>query len=94
MQAVVALVSHAASMNDSKVILVGHSAGGMMISYVTELVPDLLLAVVYLSGFLTPLAMLMCESMISALSPGLFAGDPTATGELLAERGSTRGLDG
>ena len=35
-QAVVALVKEAASLSDGKVILVGHSAGGMTISAVAE----------------------------------------------------------
>jgi len=82
-QAVVALVKEAASL--SKVILVGHSAGGMTISAVAEQVPDLLLAVVYLAGFLVPngmplLAMLQHETLSSALAPRLFVGDPAAIG--------------
>ncbi len=84
-QAVVALVKEAASMSDGKVILVGHSAGGMVISAVAEQVPELLAAVVYIAGFMVPnglslLAMLPHESMSSALSPGLFVGDPVAIG--------------
>jgi pimeloyl-ACP methyl ester carboxylesterase len=67
------------------VILVGHSAGGMLISAVAEQVPELLAAVVYIAGFMVPnglslLAMLPHESMSSALSPGLFVGDPLALG--------------
>jgi pimeloyl-ACP methyl ester carboxylesterase len=84
-QAVVALVKEAASLSDGKVILVGHSAGGMTISAVAEQVPNLLLAVVYLAGFMVPngmplLAMLQHETFSSALSPGLFVGDPIAIG--------------
>ncbi len=84
-QAVVALVKEAASLSDGKVILVGHSAGGMTISAVAEQVPNLLLAVVYLSGFLVPngmplLAMLQHETLSSALAPRLFVGDPAAIG--------------
>jgi pimeloyl-ACP methyl ester carboxylesterase len=84
-QAVVALVKEAASLSDGKVILVGHSAGGMTISAVAEQVPNLLLAVVYLSGFLVPngmplLAMLQHESLSSALAPRLFVGDPIVIG--------------
>jgi pimeloyl-ACP methyl ester carboxylesterase len=79
-EAVIALVRHAAAISDGKVILVGHSAGGMTVSAVAEQVPSLLLAVVYLSGFLVPnglplLAMLQHQSMSSALSPGLFIGN-------------------
>ena len=84
-QAVVALVKEAASLGDGKVILVGHSAGGMTISAVAEQVPELLAAVVYIAGFMVPnglslLAMLPHEAMSSALSPGLFVGDPAAIG--------------
>jgi pimeloyl-ACP methyl ester carboxylesterase len=93
-QAVVALVKDAASLGDGKVILVGHSAGGMTISAVAEQVPDLLLAVVYLAAFMVPngmplLAMLQHESMSSALAPGLFVGDPAAIGATRIHAGST-----
>jgi pimeloyl-ACP methyl ester carboxylesterase len=93
-QAVVALVNEAASLSDGKVILVGHSAGGMTISAVAEQVPNLLLAVVYLSGFMVPngmplLAMLQHETMSSALAPGLFVGDPVAIGATRINVGST-----
>jgi pimeloyl-ACP methyl ester carboxylesterase len=93
-QAVVALVNEAASLNDSKVILVGHSAGGMTISAVAERVPNLLLAVVYLAGFLVPngmplFAMSQHETLSSALSPKLFVGDPAAIGATRIHAGST-----
>jgi pimeloyl-ACP methyl ester carboxylesterase len=93
-QAVVALVKEAASLSDGKVILVGHSAGGMTISAVAEQVPNLLLAVVYLSGFLVPngmplLAMLQHETLSSALAPGLFVGDPAAIGATRINAAST-----
>jgi pimeloyl-ACP methyl ester carboxylesterase len=93
-RAVVALVKEAASLSDGKVILVGHSAGGMTISAVAEVVPDLLLAVVYLAGFMVPngmtlLAMLQHETLSSALAPGLFVGDPAAIGATRIHVGST-----
>jgi pimeloyl-ACP methyl ester carboxylesterase len=92
-QAVIALVK-AASLCDGKVILVGHSAGGMTISAVAERVPNLLLAVVYIAGFMVPngmplLAMLQDETMSSALSPGLFVGDPAVIGATRINAGST-----
>jgi pimeloyl-ACP methyl ester carboxylesterase len=92
-RAVVALVRQAVSLGDGKVILVGHSAGGMTISAVAEQVPDLLLAVVYLAGFLVPngmplLAMLQHESLSSALAPQLFIGDPVAIGATRINAGS------
>ena len=93
-RAVVALVKEAASLSNGKVILVGHSAGGMTISAVAERVPNLLLAVVYLAGFLVPnglplLAMSQHETLSSALSPGLFVGDPAAIGATRIHVGST-----
>jgi pimeloyl-ACP methyl ester carboxylesterase len=93
-QAVVTLVKEAALLSDGKVILVGHSAGGVTISAVAEQVPDLLLAVVYLAGFMLPngmplLAMLQHESLSSALAPGLFVGDPIAIGATRIHAGST-----
>ena len=92
--AVVALVKEAASLSGGKVILVGHSAGGMTISAVAEQVPHLLLAVVYLAGFMVPngtplLAMLQHETLSSALAPGLFVGDPAAIGVTRIHAGST-----
>jgi pimeloyl-ACP methyl ester carboxylesterase len=93
-QAVVALVKEAASLGDGKVILVGHSAGGMTISAVAEQVPHLLLAVVYLAGFMVPngmplLAMLQHKTLSSALAPALFVGDPIAIGATRIHAGST-----
>src|SRR6202451_1670195 len=93
-QAIVALVKEAASLSGGKVILVGLSAGGMTISAVAEQVPNLLLAVVYLAGFMVPngmplLAMLQHETLSSALSPGLFVGDPAAIGATRIHAGST-----
>jgi pimeloyl-ACP methyl ester carboxylesterase len=93
-QAVVALVKEAASLSDGKIVLVGHSAGGMTISAVAEQVPNLLLAVVYLAGFMVPngmplLAMLQHETLSSALAPGLFVGDPAAIGATRIHGGST-----
>ena len=92
-QAVVALVKEAASLSD-RVILVGHSAGGMTISAVAEQVPNLLRAVVYLAGFMVPngislLAMLQHETLSEALAPGLFVGDPAAIGATRIHVGST-----
>src|SRR5260370_38349874 len=82
-QAVVALIKEAASFSDGKVILVGHSAGGMTISAVAEPVPNLLLAIVYIAGVMGPkgmplLASLPHETMSSAHALGLFGGGPRA----------------
>jgi pimeloyl-ACP methyl ester carboxylesterase len=83
-QAVIAAVEAAASLSD-RVILVGHSAGGMTISAAAERIPESLTAVVYLAAFMVPngmslLDMLPHESMSTALSHGLFVGDPIAIG--------------
>jgi pimeloyl-ACP methyl ester carboxylesterase len=93
-QAVVALVKEAASLGDGKVVLVGHSAGGMTISAVAEQVPNRLLGVVYLAAFMVPngmslLAMLQHESLSSAMAPRLFVGDPMAIGATRIHAGST-----
>jgi pimeloyl-ACP methyl ester carboxylesterase len=92
--AVAALVEEAVSRYGCKVILVGHSAGGMTISAVAERVPKLLLAIVYLAAFMVPngvtlLAMLQHEALASALAPGLFVGDPVAIGATRIHAGST-----
>ncbi len=93
-QAVVALVKEAEALSDGKVVLVGHSAAGMTISAVAERIPNLLLAIVYLAGFMAPngatlLAMLQHETMSSALAPRLFVGDPAAIGATRIHAGST-----
>ena len=92
-RAVVALVREAASLGDGRVILVGHSAGGLTNSAVAEQVPDLLFAVVYLSGFMLPNGMqlftlLQHETMSSSLGPGLFIGNPAAIGATRIHAGS------
>lgn len=94
-EAVVKLVEEAAVFGGGKVVLVGHSAGGMTVSAVAERVPHLLAAIVYIAGFMVPtgmplLTMLLHETMSSALSPGLFIGDPVAIG---ATRINPRSMD-
>lgn len=66
----------------------------MTVSAVAERVPELLLAVVYLAGFMVPkgmplLTMLQHETMSSALAPKLFIGDPIAIGATRIHAGST-----
>lgn len=83
-QAVILAVREAAALSE-KIVLVGHSAGGITISAVAEQIPELLSAVVYLAGYMVPpglslLAMFQHSSMSEALSTGLFVGDPIATG--------------
>lgn len=95
-QAVMAVVRQAAAGGDANVILIGHSAGGTTVSAVAEQVPELLLAVVYISDFMAPsglslLDMLMHESLSSALTRGLFVGDPAAIGATRIHPGSRDG---
>lgn len=92
-QAVATVVREAALRGDGKVVLVGHSAGGLTISAVAERVPELLSAIVYLSGFMLPngmqvFEMLQHETMSSSLGPGLFLGDPAVTGATRIHVGS------
>jgi len=91
--AVVALVETAAARGNGRVILLGHSAGGISVSAAAEEIPDRLQAVVYLSGFLVPpgqnlLAMLMHDTMSEALAPKLFIGDPAVIGATRIHAGS------
>jgi len=93
-EAVVALVEEAASLAGAKVLLVGHSAGGVSVAAAAERIPGRLEALVFLAGFMVPsgmslLAMLTHESMASALSPGLFVGDPGAIGATRIDPRST-----
>ncbi len=91
--AVVALIETAAARGNGKVVLVGHSAGGVSVSAAAEAAPERLQAVVYLSGFLAPpgqnlLAMLTHETMSQALGPKLFIGDPAVIGATRIHAGS------
>ncbi|MEO5492853.1 MAG: alpha/beta hydrolase [Sphingomonas sp.] len=84
-EAVIGVVTDAAARSGGRVFLVGHSAGGMVISAVAERIPEQLAAIVYIAGFMVPkglslLEMLPHGSMSSALSVGLFVGDPATIG--------------
>jgi len=85
--AVIAAVKAAARRGNGKVVLAGHSLGGITVSPVAEAVPELLHAVVYVTAFMLPpgmpaIAMIQHESMAAALVPGLFMADPGAVGAL------------
>lgn len=85
--AAIEAVTSAAARGNGKVVLVGHSLGGITVSPVAEAVPDLLHAAVYLTAFMLPpgmpaIAMIQHESMASALVPGLFMADPATVGAL------------
>ena len=47
-----ALVAHAAAKIEGKIILVGHSMGGLVITQAAEILPDRLTSLVYISGLL------------------------------------------
>lgn len=85
--AVIEAVRSAAKQGNGKVVLVGHSLGGITLSPVAEAIPELLHAAVYLTAFLLPpgmpaIAMIQHESMAAALVPGLFMADPMQVGAL------------
>jgi len=85
--AVLALIDEVAAGCTGKVVLVGHSMGGVTVSAVAEAVPEKLAAAVYLCAFLLPpglpaVAMIEDPIMQDALVPGLLLGDPTQTGAL------------
>lgn len=86
-KAAIAAVEAAVSRGNGKVVLVGHSLGGITVSPVAEAVPDRLHAAVYLTAFMLPpgmpaIAMIQHPSMAAALVPGLFMADPAAVGAL------------
>ena len=79
------IVAVDAAASGGPVVLVGHSAGGVVVSAIAERMPEQLAAIVYIAGFMVPkgmslLEMLPHETMASALSIGLFVGDPVAIG--------------
>lgn len=85
-EAVTDLVRKAAG-HGGKIVLVGHSLGGITISPVAETVPELLHAAVYLSAFLIPptflpIAMMQNASMAASISPSLFLADSKQVGAL------------
>ncbi|WP_404403842.1 alpha/beta fold hydrolase [Pelagibacterium halotolerans] len=84
--AVIAAIDETAEDVD-KVILVGHSLGGLTVSSVAEAVPGKLSAVVYLTAFMLPpgmpaIAMIQHEKMAGELVARHFLSDPQATGAL------------
>ena len=66
-EAAVDAVGHAVGLGNGKVVLVGHSWGGLTVSHVAEAVPDKLHAVVYVTAFLVP----------DGMSGGAILGDPS-----------------
>jgi len=85
--ATIAAVKQAATLGDGKVVLVGHSLGGVTITPVAEMVSDLVHSVVYLSAAMQPNGMtpgeqLLGESMKTSLVPKLLLADPAKIGAL------------
>ena len=86
-KAAIDAVDHAAGLGTGKVVLVGHSWGGLTISHVAEAVPEKLHALVYLTAFLLPDGMtggaiLGDPSFEPAQLGPLFMADPAETGGL------------
>lgn len=86
-EAVIAAVREAAGLGNGRVVLVGHSLGGLTISPVAETIPDEVGAVVYLTAFLLPPGMVAGEIighelMADARVPSLFMADPEQVGAL------------
>ena len=86
-KAAIDAVDHAAGLGNGKVVLVGHSWGGLTISHIAEAVPEKLHALVYLTAFLLPDGMtggdiLGDPSFEPAQLGPLFMADPAETGGL------------
>ncbi len=86
-EATLAAIKEAAGKGNRKVVLVGHSLGGLTLSPVAEMASDQLHAVVYLTAFMLPNGMvagqmIMDETMAEAMVPGLFMADPEAVGAM------------
>lgn len=86
-KAAIDAVDHASGLGNGKVVLVGHSWGGLTISHVAEAVPEKLHALVYLTAFLLPDGMtggaiLGDPSFEPAQLGPLFMADPAETGGL------------
>jgi len=92
--ATIAAVQQATQMGNGRVVLVGHSLGGLTISPVAEMIPEQIHAVVYLTAFMLPHGMVAgqvigSEIMAKAKVPPLFMADPEAVGALRMDVGST-----
>ncbi|MEM7348444.1 MAG: alpha/beta fold hydrolase [Chloroflexota bacterium] len=86
-EATLAAMEEAAALGNGQVILVGHSLGGLTITPISEMAPEKVHAVVYLTAFLLPNGMvagqmITDETMAEAMVPGLFMADPEVTGAL------------
>ena len=85
--ATIEAIKGAARVGNGKVVLVGHSWGGLTISHAVEAVPELIQSVVYLTAFLMPNGMpagaiLGHESFSTGQAGAIFIGDPDKHGAL------------
>jgi pimeloyl-ACP methyl ester carboxylesterase len=85
--AAVDVVRSAATLGNGKVVLVGHSWGGLTISHVAEAVPELLKSVVYLSAHLVPNgipvgALLVDPALAASAVRPLLRADPAKVGAM------------
>lgn len=85
--ATISAVKQAAAAGNGKVVLVGHSLGGVTITPVAEMVSDLIQSVVYLSAAMspngqTPGEQLLGESMKTSMVPKVLLADPAKIGAL------------
>ena len=84
-RAIVALVEQTVQETGAPVVLVGHSLGGVTTTAVAEAVPDLLAAIVYLTGVLLPPGMstfdfLGRDVMTDSRATSLMLADPQLVG--------------
>ena len=84
---VVDAVKSAAALGDGKVVLVGHSWGGLTVSRAAEAAPELIRSVVYLSGFMLPDGMSAGEMLADpafggSQTPALLCAAPPEVGAL------------
>jgi pimeloyl-ACP methyl ester carboxylesterase len=86
-EAVLELADKVAAAANGKVILVGHSLGGVTVSDAAEAAPERFAALVYVCAFLLPpgtpaLAMIKDPLMQDALVPSLLRADPARIGAM------------
>ncbi len=83
--AVIRIIEQVASQCDGKVVLIGHSLGGITISPIAEAIPDKIASLVYLTAFMLPpgvnaATMLGDASMAGESITGLLRADPSVVG--------------
>jgi len=86
-QSVINAIDEVKGYGNGKVVLVGHSLGGLTISPVAERRPNDIHSVVYLTAFLLPPGMnggelIGHDTMANGMVPGLFMADPAEVGAM------------